>query len=196
MFFGFQCGYICSVLFNETSKGRSCSWRKNNNICFLVSNSFSCSRQGYRVNQAFIWEMVGWALSYPEVRNVQLASWSALWGYPNEPPSEPKAKGKRKNENPQTFFKKTMYIVYIVYKFQHFLQTIVNFGGKDGKGRKQRETVQTLFGLFGGNQFVFVHRKIGVSTTQSNSEGWTNRNMIARSFSFSTIIARYYPPCN
>ncbi len=105
-------------------------------------------------------------------------------------------KGKRWTKIPKLSLKKTMYIVYIVYKFQHFLQKIVNFGGKDGKGRKQRETVQTLFGLFGGNQFVFVHRKIGVSTTKSNLEGWTNRNMIARSFSFSTIVARYYPPCN
>ena len=36
--------YICSVLFNETFKGRSCSWRKNNNICFLYQTALAAHR--------------------------------------------------------------------------------------------------------------------------------------------------------
>ena len=47
---------------------------------------------------------------------MQLASWSALWGYPNEPPSEPQQKAKENTKIPKLSLKKTMsYISFNIF---------------------------------------------------------------------------------
>ena len=110
-----------SIFSIKPPKCRSCSWKKTTFFMYQT-NLFANSFRVIGWSKLFIWEMQpgnrlqktlhGHVQRCFEVRNVQLASWSALWGDPkwtaNQPPET--VKGEKKTPSFLSKRKQTGYI--------------------------------------------------------------------------------------